>query len=161
MTRFLPLGLLVLLVGCQQAVIDTPETSLESDNTAQVEQTSSVAVLELDEGMCLNDIDQPLAQDLTEVPTVPCEEPHESEVFAEITIPDGDFPGIDAVQAQAVEACQVEFRRFVGVEFTASTLNFHYYYPTESSWYVGDRSIYCVVFDPGQLTEGTLRGANR
>jgi len=160
-TRFLPLGLLLLLVGCQQTVTEPPKPSLAGGNPAQAEQAPAVGVLELDEGMCLNDIDQPLAQDLTEVPSVSCEEPHESEVFAEITIPDGEFPGIDGVQAEAVEACQVEFRRFIGVEFTASTLNFSYYYPTESSWQVGDRSIYCVVFDPGQLSEGTLRGANR
>lgn len=161
MTRTLPLGLLLLLVGCQQATPPLPEATPEVDNPPQAEQAPVVAVLELEEGMCLNDIDQPLAQDLTEVPTVACEDPHESEVFAEVTIPGSDFPGIDDVQAQAIDQCQEEFRRFVGVEFTASTLNFHYYYPTESSWLVGDRSIYCVIFDPGRLTEGSLRGANR
>lgn len=123
--------------------------------------TPTVNVLALEVGTCLNDVDQPLAQDLTEVPAVACTTPHQSEVFAAIDVKGTDYPGIDSLTETAVRECQVEFERFVGVEFSASALNFHYYYPTTSSWAVGDRSIYCVIFDPGVESVGTLRGAER
>ena len=141
----------VVLTGCQ--------SNPGAQDTAS--DMPSVNVLELEVGTCLNDVDQPLAQDLTEVPAVDCTSPHQSEVFAAINVEGTDYPGIDSPTDTAVQECQIEFERFVGVEFSASSLNFHYYYPTTSSWAVGDRSIYCVIFDPGVETVGTLRGAER
>ena len=141
----------VVLTGCQ--------SNPGAQDTAS--DMPSVNVLELEVGTCLNDVDQPLAQDLTEVPAVDCTSPHQSEVFAAINVEGTDYPGIDSLTDTAVQECQIEFERFVGVEFSASSLNFHYYYPTTSSWAVGDRSIYCVIFDPGVETVGTLRGAER
>jgi len=147
------IGVFILgLAGCQAG-----ERSDERPST----QMPTVNVLELEVGTCLNDVDQPLAQDLVDVPAVECTTPHQSEVFAAVTVDGSDYPGIDALTDQAVQGCQAEFQRFVGVEFAASELNFHYYYPTQSSWAVGDRSIYCVIFDPGVTTVGTLRGAER
>jgi hypothetical protein len=117
--------------------------------------------LELEVGTCLNDVDQPLAQDLTDIPSVPCNEPHQSEVFSEVIVEGSQYPGVDEVTATATAECMAEFGRFVGLDFAASQLNYHYYYPTSSSWAVGDRSIYCVVFDPGVDTVGTLQGVAR
>ena len=150
-TVYLVAAMVVVLSGCQSAP--------RAEGAAS--DTPTVNVLELEVGTCLNDVDQPLAQDLTEVPAVDCSTPHQSEVFAAIDVDGTDYPGIDSLTDTAVRDCQVEFERFVGVEFSASALNFHYYYPTTSSWAVGDRSIYCVIFDPGVDSVGTLRGAER
>ena len=150
-TDYLVAAMVVVLSGCQSAP--------RAEDAAS--DTPTVNVLELEVGTCLNDVDQPLAQDLTEVPAVDCTTPHQSEVFAAIDVDGTDYPGIDSLTDTAVRDCQVEFERFVGVEFSASALNFHYYYPTTSSWAVGDRSIYCVIFDPGVDSVGTLRGAER
>ena len=150
-TVYLVAAMVVVLSGCQSAP--------RAEDAAS--DTPTVNVLELEVGTCLNDVDQPLAQDLTEVPAVDCSTPHQSEVFAAIDVDGTDYPGIDSLTDTAVRDCQVEFERFVGVEFSASALNFHYYYPTTSSWAVGDRSIYCVIFDPGVESVGTLRGAER
>ncbi len=148
---YLVAAMVVAISGCQSTPRDQDAAS----------GTPTVNVLELEVGTCLNDVDQPLAQDLTEVPAVDCTTPHQSEVFAAIDLDGTEYPGIDALTETAVQECQVEFERFVGVEFSASTLNFHYYYPTTSSWAVGDRSIYCVIFDPGVESVGTLRGVER
>lgn len=146
---------LLILAGCQAG----PATSTDTvDDSAA---SASVSVLELEVGTCLNDVDQPLAQDLTEIPSVSCTEPHQSEVFAEVVLEGGDFPGVDEVASVATTECMAEFGRFVGLDFSASQLNYHYYYPTASSWALGDRSIYCVVFDPGQETVGSLQGVAR
>ena len=120
-----------------------------------------VSLLRLEVGTCLNDVEQPIGQDMTDVPYVPCDEPHESEVFAEIVLDDESFPGIDSITESASTGCLEEFSRFVGVDYQDSTLSFHYYYPTETSWSVGDRSIFCVGFEPGALTTGTLANSKR
>ena len=160
MNRLMMLGAIastMALAGCQAAVSGT--AGVNSSGEADTAQT--VRVLALSVGTCLNDVDQPLAQDVTEVPAVDCTEPHQSEVYAEIILDSGDYPGVDAVVAEAQDQCMREFGQFVGLDFAASTLNFHFYYPTARSWAVGDRSIYCVVFDPGVDTVGSLAGAAR
>ena len=152
-------ALLVLplaLAGCQPAGPTTTPQQPGSGDSAP-----AVSVLELSVGTCLNDVDQPLGQDPTEVPAVPCDEPHQSEVYADIIVNEPDYPGVDAMVQRAQQECIDEFGQFVGLEFAASELNFHFYYPTASSWSAGDRSIYCVVFDPGAETGGTLAGAER
>lgn len=149
MIRFvIPLVLAPLMLsGCQ---------SIQGQST-----DAELSLLRLEVGTCLNDVEQPIGQDMTDVPLVPCDEPHESEVFAEILLDDDAFPGIDAITAEASTGCLEEFSRFVGVDYQDSTLSFHYYYPTETSWSVGDRSIFCVGFEPGALTTGTLADSKR
>lgn len=118
-------------------------------------------VLGLQVGECLMDISTPVGQDLVDVPTISCEVPHESEVYAEIVLEGTGFPGVDQVTNRGVAGCMAEFADFVGLDYSSSRLDFTYYYPTPSSWAVGDRSVFCVVFDPGVLVEGTLAASQR
>ena len=141
-----------LLAGCA-----TPAPSPRSEDATDAD----VSVLSLQVGSCLNDVDQPIAQELTEIPAVPCEEPHQSEVYAEVLVEEASFPGIDAVTAFAIERCEAEFERFVGLPYAESTLSFHYYYPTQNSWAIGDRSVFCVLYDPAGTSEGTLANSQR
>ena len=141
-----------LLSACQAS----PEQETPPAPTA-----ASVSTLSLEVGTCLNDVDQPLAQDLTEIPAVDCAFPHQSEVFAEILLDDGDFPGVDRLVEQAVNQCEAEFGRFIGIDYRQSQLSYHFYYPTARTWSEGDRSLFCVVFDPGVDSVGSLEGVAR
>jgi hypothetical protein len=146
------------VAGCQT---DPPEPMplppVTDGDTAVVLQP----VLTLTVGDCLMDQSTPLGGDLLDVPLIDCEKPHESEVYAEIVMEGTGFPGVDDVVNTGIASCMAEFSNFVGIDYSSSALDFSYYYPTQSSWAVGDRSIFCVVFDPGVLTEGTLAGSRR
>jgi hypothetical protein len=145
----------VFLAGCQG---NSPaEQSVDVGEDAVVSQP----VLQLEVGTCLMDLSTPLGADLSDIPTIDCELPHESEVFAEITLEGTGYPGVDDIVDAAVGSCMQEFGQFVGIDHAASALDFAYYYPTPSSWAVGDRSVFCVVFEPGFLVEGTLEGSKR
>ena len=150
----------LVLSGCQQ-VSEPPESPelLESGETEVVEPQTSLFDLEV--GTCLNDADTPLAADLTEVPTVPCDQPHDSELYAIVNVEEGIYPGVDDLEQAGRTKCQTVFTDFVGIDFRSSTLDFHFYYPTPSSWAQGDRSIFCLVSDPGLTVAGTLQGARR
>jgi hypothetical protein len=95
-------------------------------------------------GDCLNDA----AADgtVSEVPTVPCTEPHDSEVFASVILEDGDFPGEEAIIAEADSGCLAQFAAFMGIEYEASTADIQYYFPTDVTWLSGDREILCLVY---------------
>jgi hypothetical protein len=149
----------VLLVsGCQADSPAQPAIPAVIDaETAVVLQP----VLRLDVGDCLMDLSTPIGGDVVDIPLIDCDQPHESEVYAEIVMEGTGFPGVEEVTNTGIASCMAEFAEFVGIDYSSSTLDFSYYYPTPSSWAVGDRSIFCVVFDPGVLTEGTLEGSRR
>lgn len=145
----------LFLAGCS-----TAEQPGEPDTTP-IDQVTPQPVLGLGVGDCLMDISTPLGQHLTDIPVINCDEPHDSEVFAELILEGSGFPGVDEVMAQGAAGCMAEFGAFIGLDYPSSTLDFTYYYPTASSWAIGDRSVFCVVFDPGILTTGTLAGSQR
>ena len=150
------------LTAIALAALATAGCSADGDPAESATSASAdLSVLSLEVGSCLNDIGQPIAQEMTEIPAFPCNQPHQSEVYAEVFVDDASFPGVDAVVAFASEACEGEFGRFIGLPYDESTLSFHFYYPTQSSWAVGDRSVFCVVYDPAGDSEGSLADSQR
>jgi hypothetical protein len=137
-----------LLGGGGTPGTDTPTG--EGDNTD---------VFTIKVGDCLND--GGVEGEVSEVPTVACTEPHDSEAYASIIMDDGDFPGDQAVEDKAIADCTTEFNGFVGLDYQESTLDFAYYYPTEESWANGDREILCLIVDPAGQVTGSLAGAAR
>lgn len=141
------------LAGCSLLGIDsTPGPSAGSTG-------SSTDVFTLNVGDCINDAD--LEGKVSTVPNVDCAQPHDSEAFGGITIADGDFPGAAAVKTQSETGCSAQFATFVGIDYSASTLDYSYFYPTAESWAQGDREIVCLIADPGGKTTGSLKGAAR
>ena len=108
-------------------------------------------------GDCLNDGD--IEGEVSTVKTIDCAEAHDSEAYASIIMDDGDFPGDQAVEDQAIADCTTKFNEFVGIDYNDSTLNFSYYYPTSASWEQGDREILCLVYDPAGQATGSFAGA--
>ncbi len=95
---------------------------------------------------------------ITTVRVVPCGDLHDSEVFAVVELPKGDYPGDDEVFRASNEGCYEEFENFVGLPYKKSRLDFYNYYPLESSWFaIRGRMVTCLVFDPTKQIIGSLR----
>lgn len=155
--RLLALAVTAIVVaGCTPA----PSPTVPSGGAMEVAGAEG-SVLELTIGDCVMDAATPLSADLVELPTVPCSEPHDSELYAIVSAEDGSYPGVDELVDQGQAKCQALFADFVGIDFRSSLLDFHFYYPTPSSWVQGDRTIYCMVADPGLPVIGTLQGSKR
>ncbi len=136
------------------------DSTPRGDDGQVVEQNDSADVFSIRVGDCLNDASA--GDEVTEVPLVPCSEPHDSEVYASIIMTGDAFPGNDAVIAEADDACFERFEEFVGIPYLDSIYDFSYYFPTEGSWANGDREILCVIYDPaGQKLTGSLAGIAR
>ena len=161
-----------------QSVESEDTASPAAENTGSPDETSAptqaqetaapgavaVDVFYLKVGDCLAD---PLvdggAEEVSSVQSVPCSEPHSGEVYAALTLPEGegDYPGGEAVTAQADELCAAEFESFVGLPYDESVLYLSYLYPLEENWSSGARGVLCTVEDPAGDTTGTLADANR
>lgn len=87
------------------------------------------------------------------IPTVPCDEPHDFEIYLSHIMTQTEYPGQDAIAAEADEVCLGGFTDFIGLPYSDSQYYFSYYFPTEGSWAEGDREVLCFVYDQaGQIT---------
>jgi hypothetical protein len=80
------------------------------------------------------------------VEVVPCREPHQAEVYHSLEVTGDDFPGESAIDRQAAE-CVPEFKEYVGKPYGRSRLEITLYYPTSSSWRLGDRTVLCNLVE--------------
>jgi hypothetical protein len=84
-------------------------------------------------------------------------------VYSEVTLDAGDYPGDDVVSQKAEEGCSAAFEPFVGLSYDASTLDYTYYTPTETTWtQIDDRLVSCLIADTqNDAVTGTLKGSAR
>ena len=146
---------LIALSGCSLlGGADEPER----DESGDVTEASDADAFSIRVGDCLETMDWS-AEGFTTVPVIPCAEAHESEVYAAVDLPDGDYPGDDSVASQADEYCYGEFQGFVGIAWEDSAYDYGYLSPSPESWDQGDREVLCMIMDPAGLTTGSLAGA--
>jgi len=113
-------------------------------------------------GLAVGDcFDEPAtASDLSQVPVVPCEEPHRYEVVGSVLVPDTAQPGTD-LEPVALAACSDSFDRYIGLPPEESELRPAVLTPTEDGWDDGDREALCLVTDPAASLVGSVAGAGR
>jgi hypothetical protein len=165
-TRLVPAAALVaaigMLGGCAQVadLLDgaKPQATRDADS-GEVTGKGEIDVFTLSVGDCLSDTGT--AEEVFDVPVVPCDEPHDYEVYHDFSLPDADWSE-DDVYAGAEEGCYNQFAAFVGLSYEESVLDFSYYAPTQESWEQGgDRIVSCFVGDPSTQTTGSLAGVAR
>ena len=120
-------------------------------------------VFALTVGDCTNDASAETTE-LSSVANPSCDESHDNEIFATFDFdadqfPAGaEYPGGDAVVAEAEEGCFPLFEDWVGVPSDETSLHYGSYFPSEESWDDGDREILCLAYDLNGPVTGTLEG---
>ncbi len=99
------------------------------------------------------------SQEVDELTPIDCATSHDIEVFAKADLPDGNYPGEDAILEAGDAICEENFTTYVGTEYWESSLDFIYLYPIENSWLTGDREILCMIVSEESVT-GTLKDAH-
>ena len=152
-------GVAVLVSGCALA---SPVTANSSDpGEPSAPAGTLVSIFDLELGACVLDRERPDGSDIDVVEVVPCEQPHDSELFARLAVTEDSFPGTDFLIQEGGTRCQSAFNDFIGVDFAQSVFDFTFYYPTPSSWVDGDQSIFCLAHEPGVQRTGSLLGVAR
>jgi hypothetical protein len=142
----------LLLAGCGDNAVRG-----EDD---QVVEAGDVGAFEVRVGDCFDDGQLSAeASEVQEVDAIPCDQPHDNEVYAIFELPDGDYPGEEAVVEQSGEGCDERFAEFTGTAYQDSQLEITQLFPTEDSWNtLDDREVVCAVYDPSGPVEGSLQG---
>lgn len=142
------------------AVLVIASVPADRDDDGEVTSGGEVFAEDLQVGDCLAEDFGSDDEEVFTVSVLPCDEPHNGEVFHELELPAGDYPGDRTVAVDADEACYQEFDPWVGTPYEDSELDYFTYLPTQESWDYDDRLITCVVIAPDDVT-GTLEGSNR
>lgn len=137
------------------------EAPSPAPDPSEIEGAEMVAFEDLAVGDCLPYVDYTDVDQISELPVVPCDQPHTDEVFYIFEVEDGEFPGDSALQETAWDGCLAQFESFVGLTYEQSELDFYSYQPTKGSWNrADDRAIQCIVYSYEDVT-GSLQGSGR
>ncbi|QYH36620.1 septum formation family protein [Salinibacterium sp. M195] len=102
------------------------------------------------------------ADEVDSTRTIDCSEPHATEFYAVVIVPDGDFPEQDAMYALGDAECLAAFESYIGVNYDDSIYDFSYYSPSTETWASGDREILCYAYDySGAQIAGSVAGVGR
>jgi hypothetical protein len=77
------------------------------------------------------------------VDVTPCAKPHRAEVYTVFHLPDGDYPGEQAVTKQGENGCGTRLPRIAAGKQRG--LRVDYIYPKRVNWQVGNRAVTCLV----------------
>ncbi|GAA0313000.1 hypothetical protein GCM10010302_59920 [Streptomyces polychromogenes] len=93
------------------------------------------------------------------VDIVSCDDPHQSEAYAVLTVPDGPFPGDQKLASIANEKCgDKAIDAYVGAgRKLPDGIGQYFYLPSSETWATGDQEITCFLADPAHQTTGSLR----
>lgn len=110
----------------------------------------------------------PAELQLITVDSVSCDEPHDAEVYAVVTMDLDEYPGMDELLHRAQRRCLAEFEPFIGKPYRQSVLDILTIAPNEKTWIFDEHEATCSVYEPvreGAEEEkrlvGTLRHAAR
>lgn len=121
----------------------------------------SHATYQLREGDCFTASDAMLTkgEDVAEIETTSCTRSHNSEVVGVHKLPDGDYPGAQALVERAQSTCEADFKRYVGVGYEDSEFDLYPLLPTEDTWDIkGARTLSCIALSLPPRTQ-SVRGA--
>ena len=144
-------------------------TSAMEDNTTRdasgaITESGGLGAYQAQVGDCINFPGDNSASGIVEsVEGVPCNEPHEEEMYHQfVSVAGPAWPGDAALETEASEKCFDAFEPYVGRSYQSSDLDFYFWIPTQQGWEAGDRSVNCLAFqmDGLQLTS-TIRNSQR
>lgn len=140
------------LAGCS-----TAPAAQRDESTGEITASAEADVFTIAVGDCLDLSSSEMSEEVSSLPTVPCADEHDSEVYAETSLPDGEYPA--DLEDQAAQFCYDQFAPFVGLSYEESTLDVQPMTPTQYGWEEGDdRVIQCILLSPERVT-GTLAGS--
>jgi hypothetical protein len=134
------------IVGAAIAAVFGITQAAQRNDAGEITAAGSVGAFEVQVGDCFND-EAFEATEITEVPAVPCGEPHDNEVYAAFDLPGDKWPGDEKVDELSEKGCLDRFSAAIGKGYDDSTIAYTSIQPTQGSWeQVDDREVLCIAF---------------
>ena len=111
--------------------------------TGLASDSDIVGADEVEVGDCIEEIPQEARVETVE--TVDCQQPHAGEVYAQLAVPDVDFPGEDAIVEKYASKCEPELASYSSAAAQDMSISLVYLHPTQETWERGDRAVHCIA----------------
>jgi len=173
----IPIALVALTLvagacGDDSATVDTSvATTTTAPTSTSASPTSTAAATTppaangtwfdtLEAGACFDDVWDGDNFDFSVPPAlVPCDGNHDNEVVAFVQLPDGEYPGEDALIPEVDDACAMSYDEFFGGSPRATDFMFTWnVFPDAADWDAGSRMAVCITYG-GEPVAGTARSA--
>jgi hypothetical protein len=131
----------VFLVGC----LDLDDDDTTRDDTGSIVEGGDIGAFSIQIGDCIG---ADVGVEVESVQGVPCDSPHQYEVYHrfEIASEDSVYPGQSVIDTEAEQGCLAAFEGFVGLSYEASIYDFATLTPTVESWdELDDREVLCMI----------------
>jgi hypothetical protein len=136
---------IVAIVAAGVAAAIGITTAAERNEAGDITGAGTVDAFEVRVGDCFDD-EAFASTEISEVPGVPCSDPHDNEVYATFDIA-GEWPGEERVEELAYEGCHERFAGAIGKIYEESIIDYTPIYPSEGSWKQrDDREVLCVAY---------------
>lgn len=136
------------------------EDNTVRDEAGQVVEAGELGAFRVRVFDCINGSMEGLVES---VEGVPCEGPHQLEVYHASNLALAEYPGEDAMVEAGEQRCLEAFEPFVGIAYEESVYGFSVLYPSEQSWEeLDDREVLCMLGNvDGTPKTGSAKGSAR
>ena len=77
---------------------------------------------------------------------VPCDVPHDAQVYSALDLGGGAFRNESDIGDEALKRCLARWHDAIGTDWEADPVHdFFYLHPTTKSWAFGDREVLCMI----------------
>jgi hypothetical protein len=119
------------------------------DASGRIDKAGYLNEIDLYPGDCLNDP----KEDRFMLRAVPCDEPHNSQVFARFELKGDGYPGGDSVRRRATAGCAHRLVVYAPREFEDLVDDVTYFSPDRVDWAIGDHDVTCFANLGSQQTD--------
>jgi hypothetical protein len=121
-------------------------TNADRDDSGAIVGEGNIDAFHMRVGDCF-DNSSAFEEEVSELPGVPCSQPHDYETFAVFDVSIDSYPSEESMIELAYDSCLERFDPFVGTDYDSSILEIITLYPTDESWQQDDREIVCALYD--------------
>jgi hypothetical protein len=152
---WLTAALAIAVVG----IVYDASTSAQRSSTGQITKNGNLSITSLHAGDCFqNPANATSGTDIAQVTAVSCATPHDAQVIALLPVSASNYPDAAAFKSQAQTGCKAALGADVDRSQLTSTMSLNYFYPDQTSWVDGQRSISCVIAaSSADLTSSLLK----
>lgn len=125
-----------------------PDSSEGDSESADGSQQRLPRQLEVGDCVNLGNWDDPASSEHDSLAVVTCNDPHDAEVFARVSLnedADAPYPDDHHVAAAADRVCFEQFEGYVGMRYVDARLEIVHLRPPRAAWIRGDRSVVCML----------------
>jgi len=132
-------------------------TDADRDDSGAIVGEGNIDAFHMRVGDCF-DNSSGIGDEVTDLPGVPCAQPHDYETYAVFDVTLDSYPSEESMSELAYESCLDRFDGFVGLDYDSSVLDIVTLYPTTESWQDNDREVVCALYD---INEEKLVGSTK